>query len=132
MARAGQLHLHVGTRDKEVSGSLNVQIWQLVQSSSTKVENLEHDFNEIVVKFREMGWSDGERVTRCWVEKREENTQGGITAAGAVHAVVRRFFLPQSQSVKSSFLSFGEHCRFGLRLDLLQGHAEVVHESLTA
>ena len=33
-----------------VSGTVDATLWQLVQSSNTKAENLEHDFNEIVAK----------------------------------------------------------------------------------
>ena len=57
---------------KRRSGSLTAKIWQLALSSNTKAENLEHDFNEIDVKIRELGWGDGKRVTRSWVEKEEE------------------------------------------------------------
>ena len=49
---------------KRRSGCLNAKICQLAQSRNTKAENLEHDFNEIVAKIRELGWSDGKRVTR--------------------------------------------------------------------
>ena len=35
--------------------SKNAKIWQLVQSSNAKAENLEHDFNEISAKIQELG-----------------------------------------------------------------------------
>ena len=57
---------------KRRSESLNAQIWQLVQIRNTKAENLEHDFSEIADKIWELGWSDGKRVTRSWVETEEE------------------------------------------------------------
>ena len=60
---------------KMSSGTLNAQIWQIVPSSDTKAENLEHDFTEVVAKFLEMGWSDGERQTRCLVEEEAESSQ---------------------------------------------------------
>ena len=41
----------------------------MVQSSNTKLENLEHDFDEIVAKVQELGWKDGKRLSCCWVEK---------------------------------------------------------------
>ena len=58
---------------KRRSGSLYAKIWQLTKSGNTKAENLEHDFNEIVAKILELGWNDGKRVTRCWVEIEELN-----------------------------------------------------------
>ena len=41
---------------KERSGSMNTKIGQMVQSSNTTAENLEHDFNEISAEIRELGW----------------------------------------------------------------------------
>ena len=37
----------------------------MVQSSNTKAENLESDFNEIAAAIREMGWGD---VSDEWTE----------------------------------------------------------------
>ena len=51
----------------------SAKIWQLAQSCKTEAENLEHDFNEIVGKIWELG-GVMKRVTRCCVEKEEENT----------------------------------------------------------
>ena len=60
---------------KEGDQTLQTQkIWQMEQSSNTKVENLEHDFNEIVASVQELGWRDGKRHTRSWVEKEEESS----------------------------------------------------------
>ena len=42
--------------EKRRSGTLNGKIWQMVQCSNTKSENLEHDFNEIVAEVQELGW----------------------------------------------------------------------------
>ena len=56
------------------------------------------------------GWPD------AGLKKKKKRTlKGGVTAAGAMCGVVRWSFLSQSQS----------HYRFGRRLDLLQGHAQV-------
>ena len=45
--------------EKSRSGSLNAQIWQLVQSRNTQAENLENGFNEIIAKIQEFAWRDG-------------------------------------------------------------------------
>ena len=58
--------------EKRRSGTLIAKIWQMVQSSNTKAENLEHDFTEIVAKFPELGWRDGQIQSICWFEKEEE------------------------------------------------------------
>ena len=58
--------------EKRKSGTLYAKIWQMVQSSNTKAENLEHDFTETVAKFQELGWRDGQIQSRCWSEKEEE------------------------------------------------------------
>ena len=60
---------------KRRSGSLNAHIWQLVQSSITKAENVENDFNEIAAAIREMGWGDGKKNTRFGREKEEEENR---------------------------------------------------------
>ena len=60
--------------EKKRSRTLNAKIWQLVQSSNTKSENLEHAFNEIVAKVQDLGWEGGKRLSRCWVEKEEEES----------------------------------------------------------
>ena len=57
---------------KRRSGSLNAQIWQLVQSSNTQAENLEHDVNEIVAKIREFGWSE----MLGWNKKKKRTPKG--------------------------------------------------------
>ena len=108
---------------KRRSGSLNAQIWHLVQSSNTQAENLEHDFNEIVAKSK--SWAE---VTRYWVEKKKKKRrkkkkkkkkkrtpEGGMTAAGgAMRAVMRWSFLPSKpvSLVKISCLSNGEKLSF--------------------
>ena len=43
----------------------------MVQSSSTKAENLEKDSQELATTKGEMGWGD-RRKSRFWVEKEEE------------------------------------------------------------
>ena len=51
---------------------MNARIWQMVQSSSTKAENLENDFDELATK-REMRWGDRKK-SRLGVEKEEESS----------------------------------------------------------
>ena len=51
MERGGRLHLLVESEEEANS----VKIWQLVQTSNTKSENLEHGINEIVAKVQELG-----------------------------------------------------------------------------
>ena len=82
---------------KEVPACQN---WQLVQSSSTSVENLEHDFNEIVAKIRELGWSEGKRVTSCCVEEGEEPLRGMTAAGQYVLSRCGPLYLKASQSSK--------------------------------
>ena len=40
---------------------------QLVQSSTTKAENLENDFTEIAVEVQELGWKEGKKVVQVLV-----------------------------------------------------------------
>ena len=43
---------------------------QSEQSSATKAEKLENDFTEVAAKVQELGWKEGKRLSRCWVEKK--------------------------------------------------------------
>ena len=52
---------------------MNARIWQMVQSSSTKAENLDNDFDELATTKREMGWGDRKK-SRLGVEKEEESS----------------------------------------------------------
>ena len=61
-------------RELRISGTLNANNWQMVQSSTATSENLEHDFTEIVARVQELGWTDGERLSRCRVEKEKEGS----------------------------------------------------------
>ena len=57
---------------KEEIRNLQRRIWQLVKSSNTNSQNVEHDAIGFVPNIQELGWSDGQRPVRCWVEKEEE------------------------------------------------------------
>ena len=50
---------------------MNAKFWQMVQSSSTKAESLENDFDELAATIQEIGWGDVEKKSRFWVEKEE-------------------------------------------------------------
>ena len=52
---------------------MNAKIWQMVQSSNTKAENLENDFDDLATTIREMCWGDGKK-TRFWVDKEEDES----------------------------------------------------------
>ena len=60
--------------ERRISGTPNAKNWQMVQSSTTKSENLENDSTETAAKVQELGWKDGKRLSRCWVEKEEEES----------------------------------------------------------
>ena len=71
MERGGRLHFLFRAGGTEKIRTLTAKLWQMVQSSNTKSENLEHDFDEIVAKVQELGWKDAKRLCRCWVQKEE-------------------------------------------------------------
>ena len=59
------------------SSILTGKIWQLVQSSTAKAENLENEFTEIAAKVQELDWKEGKRLFSCWVEQEEEQIMSG-------------------------------------------------------
>ena len=50
---------------------MNAKIWQMVQSSNTKGENLENDFNEISLKMVK-------KKTRFWQEEEREESSSRL------------------------------------------------------
>ena len=45
--------------------------WKLKQSSETKSQNLEHDWDEVMTLAKELGWSKAEdEMSRSWKEKK--------------------------------------------------------------
>ena len=60
--------------EKRRSGCMNARSWQMVHSSSTTAENLENDFDEIAATILEMGWGDGSKKTRFWLQEEDEES----------------------------------------------------------
>ena len=87
-------------------------------------------FNEIVAKIRVLdgvmvsGWPDSGLKKK---KKKKRTPEGGMTAAGAVRAVVRWSFLSQSQSLKSRFRVLWMESIIVLVADWIspEGHAQV-------
>ena len=65
----------LGDSEKRRSGCKKAKIWKMVQSSSTKAENLENDFDELATTIWEMGWGDDKKKSRIWVEKEEKRSR---------------------------------------------------------
>ena len=58
--------------ERRRSGTLNTNIWQMVRINKTKSEHLEHGINEVLEKTHLLGWNEGKKLARCWVEEEEE------------------------------------------------------------
>ena len=69
MKREMEGYIFSGELEKRRPGTPNSKNWQMVQSSDTEAENLEHDFTEIVAKVQELGWRDGKRLSKKRKEK---------------------------------------------------------------
>ena len=73
--------------DREIGRphNLSTKIWQMMQSSNTKSDNLECDFTEILEKTHQLEWNEAAKSIRVWAEKEEDGSpQGFLAAAGDV------------------------------------------------
>ena len=57
-------------RETEV---LATKIWQMTQSSDTKTQNLEVDFEELMSKAKELGWQTASESSKFWEERQDEH-----------------------------------------------------------
>ena len=48
------------------------KLWQLTQSRETKNLNLDKDFDEILSKVNQTGWSESTRTKKFWAQDEDE------------------------------------------------------------
>ena len=67
----------------------STKIWQMIQSSNTKSENLENYFTEILEKTHVLGWNETTKSIRRWLKwKRMKVLRAGLGAAGDVSSSI--------------------------------------------
>ena len=49
------------------------KLWQMMQSRDTKNLNLDKDFDEIMSKMKQTGWTDATRTRRFWMQDDDED-----------------------------------------------------------
>ena len=65
MVISERLHLHVGAREEEIRDPER----KILATGAEQQYEI-----RIVAKVQVLGWGDGKRLTRCWVEKEEESS----------------------------------------------------------
>ena len=62
--------------DREIgrSNNFSTKIWQMMQSNSTKSDNLESDFADIQEKAHQLEWNETAKSIRVWAEKEEDES----------------------------------------------------------
>ena len=60
--------------DKEQGPQLIMtKLWQMIQSRDTKNLNLDEDFDEILSKIKQTGWTESTRTKRFWTQDDDED-----------------------------------------------------------